>query len=329
MGDIQLVRVRYNAECLIGRDLFFVHQQTVEFLRSLGFTILEEKISRVDMQVMVERDISEFMAAIFDQRWVCTARKYHFHGEGSRCAPDTFTLGSAIQICIYDKRKELFENQEKQPFKLALMVRNCFGDDWLVNGKPVTRVEFRIRRDVLKDMGIDSVKDLLECEQGLAHYCCHSWFRLVEEEKVKGHTHEQEVALIWQEVQAAFEKWFPGLEGHNKPVERVYSKPLRCSARQLELQALGCLSKAAALTMDVTDDVQQSVLYSIRVIRDNVPRLVQRAVNSVVELGVRAGVVDPYSVHNAFVDPGDCHRLPLYRSRYEKQRRQTADCRRQ
>ena len=306
---IQPVRVRYGAECLIGQDLFSIHRNVCTFLETLGFTIEQEKISRVDMQVMVERDVSEFMQILLEGRAVCTAQKWSFHGKGFSRAAETFTLGrGGIQVRIYDKRQELFDNVGSEPHKFVLMVLNCFGEDWLVDGTPTTRIEFQLRRDFLKDMEIHTMADLQEYEAGLAHYCCHKWFRLLKEKKKKGHTHEQETDPLWQEVQAAFEKWFPGKDGERKMVTRRYDKPLMCSSRQYVLQALGCFAKSAALYMDGGSNPKEILQFVYNAIHNNTLRLVKKTIDSSIELGVRAGVLDPYSVEDAFVVSKRCIR---------------------
>jgi hypothetical protein len=49
----QAVRVRYGASALIGRSLYDVHGAVLRFLSDIGFTVVKETVSRVDMQVTV------------------------------------------------------------------------------------------------------------------------------------------------------------------------------------------------------------------------------------------------------------------------------------
>ena len=51
-GKIQPVRLRYNAEGLIGRDLFIKHGEVLEILEEFGFFVHKEIVSRADLQVM-------------------------------------------------------------------------------------------------------------------------------------------------------------------------------------------------------------------------------------------------------------------------------------
>jgi hypothetical protein len=292
-GDIQPVRIRYNAEGLIGRDLFLKHNEILSFLSEIGFSVTEEKLSRVDMQVMVHRDVSEYMRAIYAGRYVCTAQKYSINGRGSGGFPDTFTLGEAIQICIYDKRRELFDHMTSDSYKFALMIQNCFGEEWLELEIPVTRIEFRLRREALRSMCINSLSDLLEHESGLARYCCHSWFRILKEQKIKGHTHEQPIDEIWEEVQSQFQKYFPGADGHRKDVHRVKPKLQSCSADSLIKQAIGCLKSASAKEHGIEGAISETAKYALRMVERYASQLAVGALERALELEVRNGMPDP------------------------------------
>ena len=113
--------------------------------------------------------------------------------------------------------------------------------------------------------------DLLQMESGLAHYCTNSWFRLLKEPKQKGHTHEQETHEIWQEVQNAFQKWFPGVAGHQKECKRHKDGSLVCSVEQDVAQSRGCLAKAVAfLSLQsgiVIDTVEDAIAFAVTELR--------------------------------------------------------------
>ncbi|MGL4942778.1 MAG: hypothetical protein ACRC46_06270, partial [Thermoguttaceae bacterium] len=62
-GDLQPVRVRYGAEALIVQNLFTLHASFRVWLDAIGFEVEKEVVSRVDLQVMVERPVGESIAA--------------------------------------------------------------------------------------------------------------------------------------------------------------------------------------------------------------------------------------------------------------------------
>ncbi len=173
------------------------------------------------------------------------------------------------------------------------MVAECFGEEWLCNEIPTTRVEFRIKREVLKDMGVDSMHDLLEHEAGLARYCCHSWFRILSNEKQKDRTHEQEVAPAWREVQFAFEKWFPGVDGHRLDVKRRYDREIKARPVELERQFIGCMKTWGALLMGGVNDYGVFVTNVTETIERNMPEIFAGVIDRARILGIRTGVL-PY-----------------------------------
>lgn len=294
-GKQQPIRIRYDATGLIGRDLFFKHAETLEVLKDMGFMVVKETLSRVDMQIMLFCTLTDLIGPrdLCRRHIVCPAQNYQINGKGLSFAPQTFRMGNhnVIQICIYDKRAEMFSLMTKDPLKFNLMLQHCFEDDWLYKEIPTLRVEFRIGRDQLYSMHIDSMQDLLESEAGLARYCCHSWFRIVEEEKKRGHTHEQEVSPLWREVQEAFAKWFPGVDGHNRDVKRDYDRKIKANADHLVKQAVGCMATACALEKGSIDSPHESLLYTLHKMREYIGRLYSRTVERAQALGIKVSGV--------------------------------------
>lgn len=291
-GGIQPVRIVYMAESLIGRDLFHVHYRTLGILGEMGFHVTEEKLSRVDMQVMIPLRIEEVLGVEDKSRVVCSAQKDHFHRRSGIL--ETYTIGNinTVELCIYDKRAEMMKLMKSNPVKFALMIQECFGEDWIHDESPVTRIEFRLGRDILKSMNINSMNDLLEVEAGLARYCCNSWFRILETEKRRGHSHEQAVSKSWKLVQQEFEKWFPGVEGHRREPVRTYRTEIRCDAGHLIKQAVGCLATASALVGGMEANLRETVMYSLTQVKKNSERIFMKAKERAILLGIRTGIVD-------------------------------------
>jgi hypothetical protein len=263
-GDIQPVRVHYLAVGLIGRDFFHKHSEIREFIESLGFEITGEKLSRVDMQVMVKIPVSEFIKAHYEQRVVTPAQLCTIHSSGKRA--ESMSVGSELRVSIYDKRKELKKQLKSDPVKVALMLENVLGKDFFETDTPLTRVEFQLHRSVLRDFGINSVQDLLEHETAIARYCSNKYFRILAEPKKQGHTSEQKTSEIWLQVQSQFLSVFSDAEGHRQEIKRDTKRPVRCSADHLTAQLLGCGATAAVLQLGHNADfitVLQYILESV------------------------------------------------------------------
>lgn len=244
--DMQAVRVRYNAEALIANNLFSLHEQVLLWLASLGFSIQKETLSRVDMQIMLPERADKIISLILCNHAVAKARRDDIRRKNGRL--ETYTPGNikAIQLCIYDKRAELCKALQADPVKYELMHRNSVGD-WIEQGVSFTRVEFRLGRDALRAVGIDTVDDLQRHETALAEFLCVKWFRVLEKPKVRGHENTAQTHPVWREVERLFALYFPGLEGVREAV--AWSKPERisCDTDALEKQAAGCLAKVNAL----------------------------------------------------------------------------------
>jgi hypothetical protein len=207
------------------------------WLRKIGFCVSAEKISRVDMQVMVTRPVAEFASLLSRGCVVKRAKKGNFHFESSDMS--SFALGSDIYLRCYDKRKQLFDTCDE--FGLKMIAEYCCGGQIPDH---LTRIEFQIKREVLEVMGIDTIEDLRDTEKSLVDWLTFDWFRLVEGVPKKGHTREQKISPIWEEVRNEFLKYFPGGE-NNRVITRAFNEVgVNCTSEDLLSQAIGCLATA-------------------------------------------------------------------------------------
>ena len=243
----QPVRVRYLAESLIGNNFFAVHEQFVLlFLRRLGLVIHADKPSRIDMQVMIDVPAAEFIRLFEEGHVVTKLRKGSIDfTNGRHVTKETLTLGSIsmVQVCIYDKGKEL-RSQKSNLIKESFFVERCIGDEWINSGRPITRVEVRLGREALKCLGVNTVSDLKERERGIVNLLTRDWFRILEQPKVRGHENMAAIHPVWERVRILFGSYFSGASVEDVKWEKDQS--VSCDPVALEKQALGCLSKALA-----------------------------------------------------------------------------------
>jgi hypothetical protein len=240
----QGIRVRYHFESLIRFDLYALHAQLREWLESLGLTITNETVSRVDMQVMTLRKTHDYLKLIINNHAIARAQKDVFHRQHKHW--ETYTLGSDIELCLYDKFAELSEKSNVE--KTALMKKYVFDCGGGVgDGRGVTRIEFRLRRDALRSFGINTITDLFHRESGLAEWLTTRWFRILEKPKVRGHENTATIHPLWVEVQELFKHYFPGSDNAREPVMWSRDDSVKCEPVALEKQAAGCLASAVAL----------------------------------------------------------------------------------
>jgi hypothetical protein len=148
-------------------------------------------------------------------------------------------------------------------------------------------------------MKINTVDDLLCKESGLARLCSHRWFRLLSEPKKRGHSNEQKINKLWQEVQSQFEKYFPGVDGHREEVTRSKVKILKCSVESLEKQAVGCLKTAAALRFGSDNVLSETEKYVLRVLEQQLHGITQGALDRAIMYEIRNGQISSQEIEKS------------------------------
>ena len=253
----QGVRVRYGSMALIGRSLYDVHTNVLAFLGELGCTVTKEVVSRADLQVTVGIDILELLEPIYSGCAISRSRDDVLYR--NRGVERTYLIGhrGRLVLNIYDKTLEMRKMQVSNPAKFQLMVDEHFGGNFSFDN-PLTRVEFRLWRDVLRLLEIHTVEDLRKLETDLVSWLTNTWFRIlsVPKEQVKGHEKETAIDPHWQQVQAAFLRFFPGEGRAPVPIKFNREKPISCEATTLLKQAKGCLKTALALMFGVQTSVE-------------------------------------------------------------------------
>ena len=287
-GSIQGVRVRYGHESLCGRDVFAVHAQFLDWLKELGFTVTDETVSRADFQTMFARPVSDFTDLIFGGCCVKRAKKSNVHFEGDDI--EGYKCGSSIMLRIYDKRKELLDKPDE--VKMSLVINDCLGGEL---PDDLTRVEFQLRRDALKYLGVKTVQDLLERENAIVDFLTYDWFRLLRDKKVADNTSKQAISSLWEEVRAAFFEYFPGSVENRKPIDKNIPgrRSVKCTADALLQQAVGCLATACSLVKGVVENEAQALAFVMEKVGDKASKLFRRVYERTVELGIVRGVDAP------------------------------------
>ena len=287
----QAVRIRYSADALIGRSLFSIHRGVRSFLHEIGFSIQIEKISRLDLQILMACKASDLVLPILAGHGVCKAENDDIRRKSGKIQTYTVVSVTKIQLCIYDKKAEMKKMMVSDPVKWRLMVEHCTGEDWYFSNKPITRVEFRLRRDSLRALDIHSVEDLRLRETALVDWLTDRWFRLLKEPKVRGHKNTATLHPLWEEVRNSFQKWFAGVDGENKPVEWHRSESVSCDSTALVKIAVGCMAKAAALENGVLDSSSYSFSAVMKRFHQYKDILHEKALDCAQRVKIGAGVI--------------------------------------
>lgn len=274
--------VDYRSESILTYDSLYRAQAILlDFLSALGFTKFEEggeRVSRLDIQVMIDVPVSAFTKLYLADHDVSKGRNFKINGK-KKCWGkyiETFETGSCskrVQLCVYDKRAEIHKKENAENAYKYEKTKENIGRAWWDSGKPITRIEFRLGREALNALEVESLEDFRVRERGIVQYLTHHWFRLLEKPKVRGTESEAPVHLLWRRVQKLFEQYFSCAEIPPEKVKWKEATRLSVDSTALGKQGLGCYSSAAAPIFGVQK--------SVAALRNRILNVAHRSVDSV------------------------------------------------
>ena len=225
------------------------------FLRGRGARIVKERVSEVHIAAdFVGMDITSIDAHNMD-RWIMKSTSYDLYYKHRRFSGLSVGKGD-LMLRIYNKVLEL-KNQR------ATHKQEVFAEIWQVpkfDEKPVTRVEFQIRRPILrefseenKEQQIDTVADLTTALPSLWKYLTRDWIRhtLKEVDRKNKNQSKAGISEFWLQVRNVV--WTGLLEYiRNHP-------PKHKDIEGLRKQARGCLMSVCASLDIAPDDIDRIV----------------------------------------------------------------------
>ncbi|MBU0673268.1 MAG: hypothetical protein KJ950_01340 [Proteobacteria bacterium] len=169
----------------------FIISEILSFVAHLKGHILRDTVSEAHLCTdFIGLDIEELPLDRYDH-WITRANHYQSYQTRSQISgislaqsegtlpPGAMVRESGIEfgrgdimLRIYDKTLELQKNPAKQSLFASVWNRSKFDEGH------VTRVEFQLRRPVLRQLGINTLKDLEKKKTGAWKYCTHEWVRL-------------------------------------------------------------------------------------------------------------------------------------------------------
>ena len=177
-------------------------------LSHMGAVVERNKISRVDLCAdLPGMSVEPLYNAYSAGHYLSRARNTSEHLEetqydGYRVAnrPTGYNIGRGNLLCrIYDKAIESRYQYEK----LELLVARRWGE-FVVRA---VRVEFQLRRERLKSLGVDSVNDWFKKRRAVADYLTHEWLYFTDGPCNTKHRSKNVLLPEWREVQDCFAQW--------------------------------------------------------------------------------------------------------------------------
>lgn len=168
-------------------------QRVRALIETAGGEVSEVRVSRVDVCADVLLPADEWRESLRDQM-VTRAVKMAAYHSGDKLSG--FMVGRGVVLCrLYDKALEIAEQSQKT------WMYKVWGIGEVPSGHKVIRVEFEVRREVLKDAGLGDWDLLRDGLENLWAYCSQKWLRVVVE---KTHHTTERLLDWWRVVQGAF-----------------------------------------------------------------------------------------------------------------------------
>lgn len=244
-------------------SLFQTLKEIKLWMERKGAILLKEQVTEVHLAAdFIGVDIKTLGIESQDY-WIQRANSFNVHHNHRKLTGISIGKGD-IMLRIYDKVEELKRSENKQ---------EVFAELWQVSkydDLSVTRVEYQLRRPVLKEFehleycsGISDIKTLLFSLKALWNYCTHDWSRFVgtivdRENKNQKRNFYSEFWHIVRDV-----VW-SGLDEmrREKPIKHKNLESLRKQAR-------GILMSVCAFFLHNFDDIDQIVNYSQSLIEED------------------------------------------------------------
>ena len=196
-------------------------------LKHVGGWATAVKVSRVDLclDLLVQRTL---WSPDLAKNIVCRARAKANHESGRSFSGFEFGRGK-IGCRMYDKPLEIAEKSKKTWF---YDIWNIIQDE-MPDELRVIRTEFQLRREVLKELGLNTVWEFMNHPRNLWAYCVHEWLKFTDDPLRD--PREQTVLPFWTTVQEGF---MGGQCAH--PLIRA--KAVNIKKKQLAQQLIGQLT---------------------------------------------------------------------------------------
>ena len=238
-GAIANVRVEVGSLILMANGgLVGIWPELEGIIHGMGGVIVFDKLSRIDICADLPGvRVDEFANLVLAKQYVCQTTQLTYHQNGEPWTGVQFGNDEVV-LRIYDKVAELKRKPDFEKTRVLEELR------WGCPQTHAVRVEFQIRRDALRCLGISCLADYVSLRAELANYLCQQWFRLLDSvpDRDNHNVSRAETHPLWVAVMDAIADW----TGRTPDTLRRSVRRTRCNVIRLLDQALGCLLHTAA-----------------------------------------------------------------------------------
>ncbi|MEN6458778.1 MAG: hypothetical protein ABFC63_07595 [Thermoguttaceae bacterium] len=204
-GNCPNAKVAIGSATLMQLGLQEAWSRAQAFIEALGGEVVANKLSRVDGCLdMPGVATTELSVPYWRRDFVCRAVDDTAHRTSG--IPRSFKIGNEPMCRIYDKVREMMGGGVDM-VKLRALIANRWHDR--CNWHEAPRVEWQMRRQTIKELGIDSVEDWLANRAGVIEYLS-DWLRFVDtqgEPFDRKHPERYPTLPIWEVVKKGFLAW--------------------------------------------------------------------------------------------------------------------------
>lgn len=203
------------------------------FFEKFGADIITSKISRVDPCIDVLFPEKWWSPNILENRVTRATDTKIFHSNKKFTG---IMIGKGIfSARMYDKPLEIQQQSNK----------TYLYDVWGLKAVPknykIIRVEFQLRREAIKQLGIKHLHDLFDFIQNIWSYCTKEWLKF--QDNPGKQSHQRKTLDWWESIQNGFNNIPAG-----SPLIR--SKAIKANQDRLSQQITGLLSSFTALELE-------------------------------------------------------------------------------
>lgn len=188
------------------------------------------KVSRVDLCVDVLLPAEAWNRDVQDN---LVTRAEHVAPYFSKQTLTGIQIGKGNMVArFYDKVREIAVKSNK------IWMFDVWGIDSAADDHRIIRVEFEVKREGIKALGLDSFNDLTRALPNLWAYCTQRWLRLADDPRK--HATRQKLLPWWSVVQGGF-------KGAQEANALIRAKAIKADGSRLATQMLGYMTSLVAL----------------------------------------------------------------------------------
>ena len=166
---LPMAYVKVSAEYLAHKGPRVVLEELKALLADLGKLTGIILVSRVDLAADF---VSAYLMDSWDRSaWVTRASEIQSHSKDQHFTGWSIGMGGVIAARLYDKTREIIQSGKDWAMLLWLPA------GWK-SGETVWRLEFELKREVLKQLQLSSLESVLDHLTGLWRYASTQWLRL-------------------------------------------------------------------------------------------------------------------------------------------------------